>query len=62
MISILDECALAVEKDHMTREKQRIEENARQESLRANLLRSISHDLRTPPSSLCVSTLSLSLL
>ena len=48
MISILDECALAVEKDHMTREKQRIEENARQESLRANLLRSISHDLRTP--------------
>ena len=52
MISILDECALAVEKDHMTREKQRIEENARQESLRANLLRSISHDLRTPLTSI----------
>ncbi|MBR0368385.1 MAG: sensor histidine kinase KdpD [Clostridia bacterium] len=52
MISILDLCALAVEKDHMTREKQRMEESARQESLRANLLRSISHDLRTPLTSI----------
>ena len=52
MISILDECALALEKDHMTREKQRIEENARQEALRANLLRAISHDLRTPLTSI----------
>ena len=52
MISILDECAMAVAKDHMTREKQRMEENARQESLRANLLRSISHDLRTPLTSI----------
>ena len=51
-ISILDECALALEKDHMTREKQRIEENARQETLRANLLRAISHDLRTPLTSI----------
>ena len=52
MISILDECAMAVEKNHMTREKQRIEESARQEALRANLLRSISHDLRTPLTSI----------
>jgi len=52
MISILDACAMAVEKDHMTREKQRIEESARQETLRANLLRSISHDLRTPLTSI----------
>ena len=52
MISILDECALALEKDHMTREKQRMEESARQETLRANLLRSISHDLRTPLTSI----------
>ena len=51
-ISILDECALALEKDHMTREKQRIEESARQEALRANLLRAISHDLRTPLTSI----------
>lgn len=36
----------------MTREKQRMEENARQETLRANLLRSISHDLRTPLTSI----------
>ena len=52
MISILDECALALEKDNMTREKQRVEESARQEALRANLLRSISHDLRTPLTSI----------
>ena len=52
MISMLDECALALEKDHMTREKQRVEEGARQEALRANLLRSISHDLRTPLTSI----------
>ena len=52
MISILDECGMAVEKDHMTREKQRMEESARQETLRANLLRSISHDLRTPLTSI----------
>ena len=52
MISILDECALALEKDHMTREKQRMEESARQEALRANLLRAISHDLRTPLTSI----------
>ena len=52
MISILDECAMVIEKDHMTREKQRMEESARQEALRANLLRSISHDLRTPLTSI----------
>ena len=52
MISILDACALAIEKDHMTREKQRMEESARQETLRANLLRAISHDLRTPLTSI----------
>ncbi len=52
MISILDECALAIGKDHMAREKQRVEESARQEALRANLLRAISHDLRTPLTSI----------
>ena len=36
----------------ISREKQRVEESARQEALRANLLRSISHDLRTPLTSI----------
>ena len=52
MISILDECALALAKENMTRGKQRVEESARQEALRANLLRSIFHDLRTPSTSI----------
>ncbi len=52
MISVLDECALALEKDRLIREKQRVEESARQETLRVSLLRSISHDLRTPLTSI----------
>ena len=52
MVAILDECGLALEKDRMVRAKQRIEETARQEALRANLLRAISHDLRTPLTSI----------
>ena len=52
MIAILDECGLALEKDAMVRAKQKVEETARQEALRANLLRSISHDLRTPLTSI----------
>lgn len=52
MVAILDECGLALEKEHMVRAKQKIEETARQETLRANLLRAISHDLRTPLTSI----------
>ncbi|MBU5625423.1 sensor histidine kinase KdpD [Oscillibacter sp. MSJ-2] len=52
MVAILDECGLALEKEEMTRAKQKIEESARQEALRANLLRAISHDLRTPLTSI----------
>ena len=48
----MDECGLAMEKEAMIREKQQIEETARQEALRANLLRAISHDLRTPLTSI----------
>ena len=48
MISILDEGALALEKDHMTREKQRVEESARQEALRALQKRGIPVVLRYP--------------
>ena len=52
MMAILDECGLALEKDAMVRSKQQMEESARQEALRANLLRAISHDLRTPLTSI----------
>ena len=36
----------------MVRAKQQVEETAHQEALRANLLRAISHDLRTPLTSI----------
>lgn len=52
MVAILDECGLALEKDFLRRAKQQVEETARQEALRANLLRAISHDLRTPLTSI----------
>ena len=52
MTAILDECGLALEKDRLLHAKQAMEESARQEALRANLLRSISHDLRTPLTSI----------
>ncbi|SFP83760.1 two-component system, OmpR family, sensor histidine kinase KdpD [Oscillibacter sp. PC13] len=52
MVAILDECGLALEKERMIRAKQRVEETAQQEALRANLLRAISHDLRTPLTSI----------
>ncbi|MDO4815077.1 MAG: DUF4118 domain-containing protein [Bacillota bacterium] len=48
MVTILDECGIILESEYNTREKREIEEKARTEELRANLLRSISHDLRTP--------------
>ena len=52
MVAILDACGLALEKEAMVRAKQKVEETARQEALRANLLRAISHDLRTPLTSI----------
>lgn len=48
MVAILDECGFALEREQIRQAKQQLEETARQEALRANLLRSISHDLRTP--------------
>ena len=48
MVTILDECGIVLENERNLREKMEIEEIARTEELRANLLRSISHDLRTP--------------
>lgn len=51
-LGVLDECGLALEKQALTQAKQKSEETARQEALRANLLRAISHDLRTPLTSI----------
>lgn len=51
-LSILGECALALENEQNSREKEAAALLAKQEQLRANLLRSISHDLRTPLTSI----------
>lgn len=50
--SILGECALALENMQNLREKEQAAILAKNEQLRANLLRSISHDLRTPLTSI----------
>ena len=52
LLSILGECALALENIRNAREKEAAKLQAEQEKLRANLLRSISHDLRTPLTSI----------
>ena len=48
LLSILGECALALENSRNTAEKEEAMLQAESEKLRATLLRSISHDLRTP--------------
>lgn len=48
MLSILGECALALKNDKVSKEREAAALMAKNEQLRANLLRSISHDLRTP--------------
>lgn len=52
LMAILNESSLALEKEKSYRRQQEIEIKANQEELRANLLRSISHDLRTPLTSI----------
>ncbi|MGN0167223.1 MAG: DUF4118 domain-containing protein [Acetatifactor sp.] len=52
LLSILGECALALENEKNAREKAETALVAQKEQLRANLLRSISHDLRTPLTSI----------
>ena len=52
LLSILGECALALENEKNAREKQEAAILAKNEQLRANLLRAISHDLRTPLTSI----------
>lgn len=48
LIAMLGEYALALEKEQLMETKNSIAFQAQQEQLRANLLRGISHDLRTP--------------
>ncbi len=48
LLSMLGECALALENEKNVREKEEAAVLAESEQLRANLLRTISHDLRTP--------------
>ncbi|MCL6604966.1 MAG: sensor histidine kinase KdpD [Paenibacillus sp.] len=48
MIAMLGECALALEKERLNEKQKEISMQIQQEQLRANLLRAISHDLRTP--------------
>ncbi len=52
MLSILGECALALENEKVAKEREKAAILAKNEQLRANLLRSISHDLRTPLTSI----------
>ena len=52
LLSILGECALALENSRNAKEKEEAKLQAQNETLRANLLRSISHDLRTPLTSI----------
>ena len=50
--AILGECALALENDRNRRAREEAELKVRSEALRANLLRTISHDIRTPLTSI----------
>lgn len=52
MFAILNEGALSFEKDELIRQEQEVAIKLQQEQLRANLLRMISHDLRTPLTSI----------
>lgn len=52
LIAILNECGIIMERRRLGQEKQEIEMETRQERLRSNLLRAISHDLRTPLTSI----------
>ena len=52
LISLLNECGLILERRRLRDEKQEIEMETQRERLRSNLLRAISHDLRTPLTSI----------
>ena len=48
LLSVINECALAMENAKNALEKEKNAVMAKNEQLRADLLRAISHDLRTP--------------
>ena len=52
LLSVLGEWAFALENEKSTREKEEAAVLAKNEQLRANLLRAMSHDLRTPLTSI----------
>lgn len=52
LIAMLGECALALEKEELNEVQKQTSLQMQQEQLRANLLRAISHDLRTPLTSI----------
>ena len=52
LLAVADLCSLALERERLNREKGEIAMRAQKENLRANMLRSISHDLRTPLTSI----------
>ncbi len=55
LASVVGECSLALENARNVREKEATMVLAENERLRANLLRAVSHDLRTPLTSIMVS-------
>ncbi|MEN6594042.1 MAG: DUF4118 domain-containing protein [Clostridiaceae bacterium] len=55
-LAILGECGLALDKQNADEAKQLLALKAQQEQLRSNLLRAISHDLRTPLTSISGNT------
>ncbi|SCP95668.1 sensor histidine kinase [Anaerobium acetethylicum] len=46
--SIISQAAMAIERQHLSEVQQQIKMEAEKENMRANLLRAVSHDLRTP--------------
>ena len=52
MVSLLNECGMTLERRRLRAEKQAVEMETQRERLRSNLLRAISHDLRTPLTSI----------